>query len=468
MALIRSISGIRGTIGGRAGEGLTPLDILKFSMAYGDWLRGKNPGKRVKVVVGRDARTSGDMLNRLITGTLIGLGIDVVDLGLSTTPTVALSVTFHQALGGIIATASHNPERWNALKLLDEWGEFICAADAAEVFARAESGGCRFAPADELGRVVRDDLAIERHIDRVLALPLVQVESVKAARFKVVLDAVNSTGGIAVPPLLEKLRVRAELLYCDPNGRFPHNPEPLPAHLEDISKKVVATGADMGIAVDPDVDRLVFICEDGTPFGEEYTLVAVADYVLAHQRGKAVSNLSSSRALRDIAQKHGQACLSAAVGERYVVEEMKAHCAVIGGEGNGGIIYPEAHYGRDALVGIALFLSHLAEKGQSLSELRASYPAYHMAKRKIRLVPGLDVRRLLQAVEKAFEGEEMTTVDGLRIDFSESWVHLRQSHTEPVLRIYAEAHSAKAAEKLTAETIAVLSRIAERRSDDIP
>lgn len=467
MALIKSISGIRGIVGGSPGEGLTPLDIATFSAAYGTWLRRKNPGKEVAVVVGRDARMSGDMANRLVTGTLIGLGIDVVDLGLSTTPTVAVSVPFHKALGGIITTASHNPEGWNGLKLLNEWGEFISPVDARRVLELAEEGDCHFAQADDLGRVESDDLAIERHIDRVLGLPLVDVESVKAAHFKVVLDAVNSTGGMAVPPLLERLGVQVELLYCNPNGRFPHNPEPLAEHLQDISRRVVETGAHMGIAVDPDVDRLAFLCENGLPFGEEYTLVAVADYVLQHQRGKAVSNLSSSRALRDVAQKHGREYLPAAVGEVYVVEKMKAHRAVIGGEGNGGVIYPEAHYGRDALVGIALFLTHLAKKGQRLSELRASYPAYYMVKKKVRLAPDLDMDSMLKALEVTFEGESITTIDGLRIDFTESWVHLRQSNTEPVVRVYAEGRSAEAAEKLAAEMVVKVGQMADMQGDRI-
>lgn len=459
MALIKSISGIRGTIGGGPGAGLTPFDIVKFTAAYGAWLQRGRAGEPLSVVVGRDARRSGDMLSRLVSGTLIGLGIHVIDLGLSTTPTVAVNVGLLQAQGGIVLTASHNPSGWNALKLLDGSGECVSGSAGRQILDFAERGGHHFAQASQLGRVTHDDKAIERHVECVLGLALVRPPIVRAAGLTAVLDAVNSTGGLAVPPLLHALGVRVIPLHCEPDGHFAHNPEPLPEHLGDIAQRVRETGADMGIAVDPDVDRLVFISEDGTPFGEEYTLVAVADYVLQHERGKAVSNLSSSAALRDVTRRHGQEYVPAAVGEVNVVAAMKAVRAVIGGEGNGGVIYPQAHYGRDALVGMALFLTHLAERGQSLSQLRATYPAYHMTKGKLPLTPGLDVRSLLQAVQAAFQGEAITAIDGVRIDFEDGWVHLRQSNTEPVLRLYAESHSPAAAARLADDVADEVSRL---------
>lgn len=462
MALIQSISGIRGTLGGEAGGNLTPFDFVKFTTAYGAWLQSRNAGKRIKVLVGRDARKSGAMLNHLAIGSLIGLGIDVVDLGLSTTPTVAVNVPLLSAQGGIVLTASHNPVEWNALKLLDGSGACISAEAGSEILDRAEAAAFDFAPNADLGCFSRDDLAISRHIQGVLDLVWVQVQAVRAAGFKVVVDAVNSTGGLALPALLSRLGVQVECLYCEPNGDFPHNPEPLTEYLGDIAQRVGETDADMGIAVDPDVDRLVFICEDGTPFGEEYTLVAVADYVLQHQRGAVVSNLSSSNALRDVARKYGQKYTPAAVGEVNVVAEMKAQQAVVGGEGNGGVIYPEAHYGRDALVGIALFLSHVAEQKKPLSALRATYPAYYMIKERLPVKSDWEVGERFEALQKAFQKEHITTVDGIRIDFETGWVHLRPSNTEPILRLYAEGRSTREAKRLIHEVMTVISPGANR------
>lgn len=448
MSLIKSISGIRGTIGGSIHDNLTPIDTVKFAAAYGTWLK-ENVGKeRCKVVIGRDARISGQMIAQLVSSTLQGLGIDVVDLGLSTTPTVEVMVPHLNADGGIILTASHNPKQWNALKLLNAKGEFISGSEGLSILKIAENDDYVFAEVDDLGAYESFEKGIDIHIEKILALPLVNQEAIAAKKFKVVIDAVNSTGGIAIPALLDKLGVDYVKLYCEPNGHFPHNPEPLKEHLTDISQKVVAEKADMGIVVDPDVDRLALISEDGEMFGEEYTLVAVADYVLSKTSSPTVSNLSSSRALRDVTQKYGQTYAASAVGEVNVVEKMKEIGAKIGGEGNGGIIYPELHYGRDSLVGIALFLSHLAEKDMKLSELRASYPAYFMGKKKIDLQPGIDVDAILKKVQEKYAHEEISTVDGVKIDFPAEWVHLRKSNTEPIIRIYTEAPTQEQADAL--------------------
>lgn len=448
MSLIKSISGIRGTIGGSIHDNLTPIDTVKFAAAYGTWLK-ENVGKeRCKVVIGRDARISGQMIAQLVSSTLQGLGIDVVDLGLSTTPTVEVMVPHLNADGGIILTASHNPKQWNALKLLNAKGEFISGSEGLSILKIAENDDYVFAEVDDLGTYESFEKGIDIHIEKILALPLVNQEAIAAKKFKVVIDAVNSTGGIAIPALLDKLGVDYVKLYCEPNGHFPHNPEPLKEHLTDISQKVVAEKADMGIVVDPDVDRLALISEDGEMFGEEYTLVAVADYVLSKTSSPTVSNLSSSRALRDVTQKYGQTYAASAVGEVNVVEKMKEIGAKIGGEGNGGIIYPELHYGRDSLVGIALFLSHLAEKDMKLSELRASYPAYFMGKKKIDLQPGIDVDAILKKVQEKYAHEEISTVDGVKIDFPAEWVHLRKSNTEPIIRIYTEAPTQEQADAL--------------------
>lgn len=448
MALIKSISGIRGTIGGKINDNLTPIDAVKFSAAYGTWLKEHLGKSNCKVVIGRDARISGKMISDLVSSTLQGLGIDVIDLGLSTTPTVEVMVPYFQADGGIILTASHNPKQWNALKLLNAKGEFVSGKDGERILEIAENDAYVFADVDDLGSYENFDKAIELHIEQILALPLVNAEAIAAKKFKVVIDAVNSTGGIAIPPLLDKLGVEYIKMYCEPNGHFPHNPEPLKEHLTDISQKVVEESADLGIVVDPDVDRLALISEDGEMFGEEYTLVAVADYVLGKTSSPTVSNLSSSRALRDIAQKHGQTYAASAVGEVNVVEKMKEIGAKIGGEGNGGIIYPELHYGRDSLVGIALFLSHLAEKDMKISELRASYPPYFMGKKKIDLQAGIDVDAILKQVEEKYQSEEISTVDGVKIDFPTEWVHLRKSNTEPIIRIYTEAPTQEQADAL--------------------
>lgn len=449
MALIKSISGIRGTIGGRPEDNLTPLDAVKFAAAYGVWLKKHTPHKRIRVVVGRDARLSGAMVQHLVQYTLIGLGIDVVDIGLSTTPTVEVAVPLEQADGGIILTASHNPKQWNALKLLNSRGEFLSAADGAELLQIAETNDYEFAQVDDLGVLTENTNYLQKHIDRVLSLlPSAVVEAVKKQSFKVVVDAVNSTGGIAIPKLLERFGATVIPLYCDPNGHFPHNPEPLKEHLGDICQKVVEEKADFGIVVDPDVDRLAFITEEGEMFGEEYTLVACADYVLSKTPGNVVSNLSSSRALRDMADKNKVAYAAAAVGEVNVVEKMKEVKAIIGGEGNGGIIYPELHYGRDALVGVALFLSLLTEKGISVSALRKTYPAYYMSKNKIELSQDLNPDKVLQAMQEKYAHEHITTIDGLKIDFPHSWVHLRKSNTEPIIRIYTEAQTQQEADAL--------------------
>ena len=448
MSLIKSISGIRGTIGGKVDENLTPIDAVKFAAAYGSWLKGQVGKEHVKVVIGRDARISGEMIQNLVQYTLIALGIDVVNIGLSTTPTVEVAVPLEKADGGIILTASHNPKEWNALKLLNDKGEFVSDQDGKAILKIAQENDFSFATVDHLGKFNYDDRYIDLHIEKVLALPLVTPEAIQKKKFRVVVDAVNSTGGIAIPRLLERLGVEVVKLYCEPNGHFPHNPEPLKEHLGDICKKVVEEKADFGIVVDPDVDRLAFITNQGEMFGEEYTLVACADYVLSKAKGNVVSNLSSSRALRDIAQKYGVTYSAAAVGEVNVVTEMKRVEAIIGGEGNGGIIYPELHYGRDALVGVALFLSLLAERGGSVQQLRESYPAYFMSKNKIQLTEQINPDQILKTMEQKYAHEQTTTIDGLKIDFADSWVHLRKSNTEPIIRIYTEAKSQKEADAL--------------------
>lgn len=458
MTLIKSISGIRGTIGGEVGEALTPIDVVKFTAAFGTWILRQGVPK--KMVLGRDARLSGAMVNQLVIGTLQGLGIEVIDLGLSTTPTVEVAVPLEQAGGGIILTASHNPKQWNALKLLNAKGEFISAADGQEVLQMAEEGTFDFVEVDQLGSVRTDDSYLQKHIDLILNLPLVDVAAIRAANFKVVVDGVNSTGGIFVPALLKALGVnQIEELFCEPTGHFPHNPEPLPEHLVDISNKVRETKADLGIVVDPDVDRLCFVNEDGSMFGEEYTLVAVADYILKHTPGNTVSNLSSTRALRDVTEAAAMQYHAAAVGEVNVVNEMKRSNAVIGGEGNGGIIYPELHYGRDALVGIALFLTHLAKFAQPISALRASYPSYFISKNKITLTPEMDVKALLKKVEEKYKDQPHSTIDGLKIEFDKSWVHLRSSNTEPIIRIYSEAQTENIAEELAQKIISDIQEV---------
>lgn len=459
MTLIKSISGIRGTIGGKAGNNLTPTDVVKFAAAYAAMIK-KKPGNH-KVVVGRDARLSGEMVSQLVTATLQASGIDVVDLGLSTTPTVEIAVPLENASGGIILTASHNPGQWNALKLLNEHGEFISAKDGEELLAIAEREDYDFVEVAQLGGYTRNDTYLQKHIDLILALPLVDVPAIKAKGFSVVVDAVNSTGGIAVPMLLKALGVKVKELYCEPSGHFPHNPEPLPEHLTEIIGELKKGGHDFGIVVDPDVDRLALVCEDGTPFGEEYTLVAVADYVLSHSNGKrnTVSNLSSTRALRDVTEKAGGKYSAAAVGEVNVVTEMKKTDAVIGGEGNGGVILPELHYGRDALVGIALFLSHLAKLKTTASKLRASYPQYTISKNKIELTPSIDVDKVLAEVERKYAQQPVSTVDGVKIEFDKEWVHLRKSNTEPIIRIYAESDHEDNANKLAQRIIDDIKKI---------
>ena len=448
MSLIKSISGIRGTIGGKVDENLTPLDVVKFTSAFGTWLQNNKNKKDLTLVVGRDARISGAMVNSLVTATLQGLGINVIDLGLSTTPTVEVMVPELNADGGVILTASHNPKQWNALKLLNEKGEFISGENGTEVLALAESQDFDYAEVDDLGKYETRDDAFDIHIQKILDLPMVDAEAIKAKKFKVVVDAVNSTGGIAIPQLLENLGCEVVKLYCEPNGHFPHNPEPLKEHLGDICELMKSEKADVGIVVDPDVDRLALVDENGELFGEEYTLVAVADYLLKNKKGVAVSNLSSSRALRDVARNSDSEYFASAVGEVNVVTLMKEKNAVIGGEGNGGIIYPDLHYGRDSLVGVALFLTHLAKENKTVSELRATYPSYFMGKKKIELTPDIDVDSLLTKVEKEYQKEEISTVDGVKIDFENNWVHLRKSNTEPIIRIYTEAFSQEEADQL--------------------
>lgn len=462
MTLIKSISGIRGTIGGKAGDALTPFDIVKYTAAFG-YLMKQNQSS-CKIVVGRDARISGEMVNSLVCGTLMGLGIDVIDLGLSTTPTVEMAVVMESAQGGIILTASHNPKQWNALKLLNNRGEFISDEIGKEVLSLADSNKIEFAEVDKLGKCTEDDSYIQKHIQAILEIDLVDIEAIKAKKFKVVVDAVNSTGGIAVPQLLRALGVEDIIeIYCTPDGKFPHNPEPLPENLTAISGEVRRNHADLGIVVDPDVDRLALVSEDGSMFGEEYTLVSIADYVLKNTSEEklkrlgysrnSVSNLSSTRALRDITEKHGGTYSASAVGEVNVVKMMKDTHAVIGGEGNGGIIFPELHYGRDSLVGIALFLSHLAKYGKICSMLRASYPDYTIAKKKIELTPEIDIDRLLAQVKEKYKKQPINEVDGLKIEFDKEWVHLRRSNTEPIIRIYAESQSENTANSLAEKLI---------------
>jgi phosphomannomutase len=459
VTLIKSISGIRGTIGGTSGNSLTPLDTVKFASAFGTWVKSR---KGKKIVIGRDARLSGEMINQLVTASLQGLGLDVIDLGLSTTPTVEIAVAIEKAGGGIILTASHNPAQWNALKLLNEKGEFISAADGAEVLKIAEQENFDFAPVEKLGKRTTNDQYIKKHIDLILKHKQVDLKAIRKANFKIAVDAVNSTGGIAVPQLLKALGVKKVIaLYCEPNGKFPHNPEPLPEHLKVISKTVKDKKCDLGIVVDPDVDRLALIQEDGKAFGEEYTLVAVADYILKKKKGNTVSNLSSTRALRDVTEKAGGKYTAAAVGEVNVVNAMKETKAVIGGEGNGGIIVPDFHYGRDAMIGIALFLSHLAKSKMKASQLRASYPAYFISKNKIELTPQINVDQVLELVREKYVSEKVNTVDGVKIDFEaeKEWVHLRKSNTEPIIRIYAESQNEKKADALAQRMIQSIQEI---------
>lgn len=461
MSLIKSISGIRGTIGGSVGEGLNPLDAVKFVSAYAQFIRNTTKVETRKIVVGRDARISGAMMEHLVVGTLIGSGFDVVNIGLATTPTTEIAVVNEKACGGIILTASHNPRQWNALKLLNENGEFLNAAEGAEVLKIAEEENFLYADVDHLGKVYPDNY-MAFHINSVLNLKLVDVEAIKKAKFKVAVDAVNSVGGIIIPELLYALGVNEVLkLHCNPHGNFAHNPEPIPQNLHEISNLMRSCKADVGFVVDPDVDRLAIVCEDGEMFNEEYTLVAVADYVLQHTPGNTVSNLSSSRALRDVTQKHGGVYTAAAVGEVNVVEKIKATNAVIGGEGNGGVIYPESHCGRDALVGIALFLTYLAKSKKTVSELKASYPQYFIAKQKVELTPEIDVDKILEAVKEKFSAYDITDIDGVKIDFPDKWVHLRKSNTEPIIRVYSEAHTMVEAEKIGAEVMDVIHTLAK-------
>ena len=456
MAMIKSISGIRGEIGGPAGNGLTPLDIVKFVSAYATWVKNNNPSAK-KIVVGRDARMSGEMVRQVVCGTLMGMGLDVVDIGLASTPTTELAVTWLKADGGLILTASHNPRHWNALKLLNNEGEFLSAADGNQVLAIAESEAFNYADVDGLGKYYTDNTMNAKHIDSVLALELVDVEAIKNANFSVAIDCVNSVGGVVLPELLEKLGVKnVKKLYCEHTGDFQHNPEPLEKNLGDIMGLMKQGGCDVAFVVDPDVDRLAFIDEKGAMYGEEYTLVTVADYVLKHTPGNTVSNLSSTRALRDVTNGYGQQYNAAAVGEVNVVTKMKETGAVIGGEGNGGVIYPASHYGRDALVGIALFLTHLAKEKVSVSELRKRYPAYYMAKNRIDLAPGTDVDAILEKVKSIYSNEEINDIDGVKIDFADSWVHLRKSNTEPIIRVYSEGLSAEAADKIGQDVMQVV------------
>lgn len=463
MTLIKSISGIRGTIGGKAGEALTPLDVVKFTAAFGTWLKRKNP-ETLKIVVGRDARLSGDMVSKLVTGTLQSLGLSVIDLGLSTTPTVEMAVPAEKAAGGIILTASHNPIQWNALKLLNATGEFISGNDGEEMLQIAENEDFDFVDVKKLGTYIQDNTWLQKHIDLILDLPLVDVEAIKNKDFKVIIDAVNSSGGIALPMLLEALGVtQITKLHCEPTGHFAHNPEPLPENLTDITSAMEKGKFDLGIVVDPDVDRLCFMCEDGSPFGEEYTLVAVADYILQNKKGNSVSNLSSTRALRDVTEKAGGKYYASAVGEVNVVTLMKSSKAVIGGEGNGGIIYPELHYGRDALVGIALFLTHLAKVNKRISVLRKGYPEYYISKNKIELTPEIDVDGVLEAIKKKYSKNPINDIDGVKIEFDKEWVHLRKSNTEPIIRIYSESDSITKAANLAKKLISDIKEVVASR-----
>lgn len=459
MTLIKSISGIRGTIGGAQGDNLTPIDIVKFTTAYVRFMSEKHNGKRLTIVVGRDARISGPMVNDIIEGTLTGCGADVINVGLCTTPGTEMAVITHKADGGIIITASHNPKQWNALKLLNERGEFLNDAEGKRVLALAEDDDFIFPEVDAIGRVVSREDFNARHIEQVLAMPLVDREAVRGRKFKVVVDAVNSVGGVVIPQLLRELGCEVVELNCEPNGHFAHNPEPLPENLTEISEVIVREKADLGVVVDPDVDRLALVCENGDMFGEEYTLVAVADYVLSHTAGNTVSNLSSSRALRDVTEAHGGKYEASAVGEVNVVAKMKETGAVIGGEGNGGVIYPALHYGRDALVGVALFLSFLVKKGMTMTELRRTYPAYFASKNKIELTPAIDVDKVLLEMKNRYSGEKVNDIDGVKIDFPENWVHLRKSNTEPIIRIYTEAKSPEEADALAKKIIGEVKEI---------
>ena len=459
MSLIKSISGIRGTIGGRTGDTLNPLDIVKFTTAYATFIRKSRHSQSNTIVVGRDARISGEMVKNVVCGTLMGVGYDVVNIGLASTPTTELAVTMNNAAGGIIITASHNPRHWNALKLLNEKGEFLTAADGAEVLAIAEKEDFEYADVDHLGKYTEDDSLDNRHIDAVMALKLVDAEAIKNAHFKVAVDSINSVGGIILPKLLDRLGVQYTFLNGEANGDFAHNPEPLEKNLTGIMDLVKGGGYDLGVVVDPDVDRLAFICENGRMFGEEYTLVSVADYVLSHTPGNTVSNLSSTRALRDITEKHGGSYTAAAVGEVNVTTKMKAVGAVIGGEGNGGVIYPESHYGRDALVGIALFLSSLAQKKMTVSQLRATYPNYFIAKNRIDLKPGTDIDAILAKVKEMYKDEQVNDIDGVKIDFPDKWVHLRKSNTEPIIRVYSEASSMEEADELGKKIMSVVNEM---------
>lgn len=463
MALIKSISGIRGTIGGAPGTGLTPLDVVKFTTAYGSWLKSRNAASS-KVVIGRDGRISGPMVRDLVAATLLGLGFDVVDLGLSTTPTVEMAVVWEGAAGGIILTASHNPQEWNALKLLNEQGEFVSAADGAWILEAAEAGTAQYADVNKLGTLTTNDSYGQKHVDAILAHPLVDVDAIRSKNFKVVVDAINSTGATYVPQLLRALGVEQITVINDAvTGRFAHNPEPLPEHLNELCAAVTKTGADLGIAVDPDVDRLCFVNEDGSLFGEEYTLVAVADYILSQKPGNTVSNLSSTRALRDVTEKHGGTYGGSAVGEVNVVTKMKETNAVIGGEGNGGIIVPELHYGRDALAGIALFLTHLAKSGKNMKALRGTYPAYCISKNKIELHGDVDVQRIFASIKERYKKQPINTEDGLKIEFDTDWVHLRTSNTEPIIRIYSESTSETMAENIAKRLMADIREAMQER-----
>ncbi|WP_282038009.1 phosphoglucosamine mutase [Saccharicrinis aurantiacus] len=461
MTLIKSISGIRGTIGGQAGEGLSPLDVVKFTAAYATWAK-QNVGKdKITVVVGRDARISGPMVDRLVVATLMGMGADVINLGLSTTPTTELAVEWENADGGIILTASHNPKQWNALKLLNNKGEFLDGKAGEKILEIAESESFTFVDVDDLGEVKNDDSYLQKHVQHVCDLELVDVDAIKNSNLTVALDCVNSVGGTYLPPLLKALGVKNTIeLYCEPNGQFPHNPEPLPENLTEIASLIKEKKADVGFVVDPDVDRLAIVNEDGSMFGEEYTLVAVADYILSNKPGNTVSNLSSTRALRDVTEKHGGSYAAAAVGEVNVVSKMKETNTVIGGEGNGGIIYPESHYGRDALVGIGLFLTHLAKSGKTCSKLRATYPEYYISKNKIELTPEINVDKILLEVKNKYSDEQINDIDGVKIDFAEKWVHLRKSNTEPIIRIYSEAATMDEADQLAQTIINDIKEIA--------
>ena len=459
MTLIKSISGIRGTIGGSQGDNLTPIDVVKFTTAYARFMSEKNNGKRLTIVVGRDARISGEMVNDLIEGTLLGCGVDVINVGLCTTPGTEMAVIGHKADGGIIITASHNPKQWNALKLLNERGEFLNDVEGKRVLALAEDADFAFPQIDEIGKVVSREEFNNQHIQSVLSLPLVDVEAIRAKGFKVVVDAVNSVGGVVIPQLLRELGCEVVEINCEPTGHFAHNPEPLPENLTEISAAVVREKADLGVVVDPDVDRLCFVNEDGTMFGEEYTLVAVADYILSNGVGNTASNLSSSRALRDVTEAHGGTYAASAVGEVNVVTKMKEVGAVIGGEGNGGVIYPELHYGRDALVGVGLFLTWLAQKNMTMTELRATYPSYFASKNKIELTPAIDVDKVLLEMKERYSNENVNDIDGVKIDFAEMWVHLRKSNTEPIIRVYTEAKSVAEADALAQKFIAEIKAV---------